>query len=321
MTPDPSLTLWHWCAALLGVAANASATLPLMAALALILGRRGHAAFCLAGAAALARLGLALSAAWPALVAGDALVQLSRLPDATLARRLAVFFTPAGAGISLSVAVWCAGMACAFVGLRACARAAAALPPGTDNYSARAISVPLAALLAAAACALAAFALRNWPFAGLPPGMDAWRAAGTVLKHAFRAYFAALASGGAVGLPLAAGAARRGSFHGSLTTAEAVGGVRWCAVWAVAGCLPQLLERWGVALGLLLRGGGPPVPGNPHAVLFQLVPLALLTLACTAWAALLGRREPLRMLPLAPTGLALLILAVSAPPALALMVR
>ena len=66
MTPDPALILWHWCAALLGIAANAAATLPLMAALALILGRRGHAALCLRGAAARAGLGLWLSAAFPA---------------------------------------------------------------------------------------------------------------------------------------------------------------------------------------------------------------------------------------------------------------
>ena len=102
---------------------------------------------------------------------------------------------------------------------------------------------------------------------------------------------------------------------------EAAGGVRWCAVWAVAGCLPQLLERWGLALGLLLRGGGPAVPGNPHAAHFQLAALALLTLACAAWAVLLVRREPLRRLALAPLGFALLLLAVSAPWALALMVR
>lgn len=321
MTPDPVLILWHWCAALLGIAANAAATLPLMAALALILGRRGHAALCVAGARALTGLGLWLAAAWPALVIGDALVQLSRAGGATAATRFAAFFTPAGAGISLSVAVWLTGMACAFLGRYACARAAAALPPGTDSYSARAIRVPLVALLLAAGCALAAFALRNWPFAGLPPGMDAWRAAGAVLKHAFRAYFAALASGGAVGLLLAAAAARRGSFHGPLTPAEATGCLRWCAVWAVAGCLPQLLEHWGVALGLLLRGGGPAVPGNPHAAFFQMVALGLLTLACAAWAVLLIRREPLRRLMLAPAGFALLILAVSAPPALALIIR
>ncbi|MBD5646970.1 MAG: spidroin-2 [Desulfovibrio sp.] len=321
MTPDPALILWHWCAALLGIAANAAATLPLMAALALILGRRGHAALCLRGAAALAGLGLWLAAAWPALVIGDALMQLSRAGAATAATRFAAFFTPAGAGIRLSVAVWLTGMACSFAGRLACARAAAALPPGTESYSARAIRLPLTALFAAVACALAAFALRNWPFAGLPPGMDAWRAAGAVLKHAFRAYFAALASGGAVGLLLAAAAARRRNFHGPLTAVEATGGVRWCAVWAVAGCVPQLLERWGVALGLLLRGGAPAVPGNPHAVLFQMVALALLTLACAAWAVLLVRREPLRRLRLAPAGLALLILAVSAPPALALIIR
>ena len=320
MPPDTALIFWHWGAALLGLAANATATLPFMAALALILGRRGHAAFCLAGAAALAGTGLALSAAWPVLVAGDALVQLSQVADAPLARRLAAFFTPAGAGISLSVALWCAGLGCAWLGRRACLHKAAALPPGADSYSARAMRLPLAALLAAGACALAAFALRNWPFAGLPPGLDVWRAAAAILKHACRAYFTAFTSGGAIGLLLAAHVARRGWNGRPLSDAEAAGGLRWCAVWAVAGSVPQLLERWGLALGLWLRGGAG-MPAEAHAALFQLAALAPLTLAVAAWAAVLVARAPQRRLALAPAALALLLLSVSAPWALRLLVR
>ena len=318
MTPDTALIFWHWGAALLAIAANAAATLPFMGALALILGRRGHAAFCLAGAGALAGLGLALSAAWPALVIGDALVELAQVPDAPLTRRLAAFFTPAGAGISLSVALWCVGFICAWTGRRACLSKAAAPPPGRDSYSARAIRLPLAALFAACACALAAFALRNWPFAGLPPGLDFPRVAAAVLKHACRAYFTALTSGGAVGLILAAIVARRGWAGRPLPGAEATGAVRWCAVWAVAGAVPQLLERWGVALGLWLRGGS--MPAEAHAALFQLAALCPLTLAVAAWGALLAGRAPLGRLALAPAGLALLILSASAPWALRLLV-
>lgn len=320
MTPDTALILWHWGASLLGVAANAAATLPLMAALSLILGRRGHAAFCLAGAAALAGLALCLAAAWPLLVIGDALVELSRGGELPLARRFAAFFTPAAAGLSLGVALWCAGMACAWLGRRASLQKAAALPAGTDSYSARAIRVPLWALFAAAACALTAFALRNWPFAGLPAGMDLWRAGGAVIKYAFRAYFAALTCGGACGLLLAAFAARRGWHGASLSDAGAAGAVRWCAVWAVAGSVPQLLERWGVALGLWLRGGTG-LPDGAHTALFQLAALALLTLAAAAWGALLVARAPRRRLALAPAGLVFLLLSVSAPWALRLLFR
>lgn len=319
MSPDTALILWHWGAALLGIAANAAAALPFMAALALILGRRGHAAFCLAGAAALAGLGLWFSAAWPALVIGDALVELSRVPDVPLTRRLAAFFTPAGAGLSLSVALWCAGIVCAWLGRRACLHKASAPPAGRDNSSSRAIRLPLMALFGACACALAAFALRNWPFGGLPPGMDFTRAAGAVLKHACRAYFTAFSSGGAVGLMLAALVARRGWLGRPLPAAEAAGAVRWCAVWAVAGAVPQLLERWGVALGLWLRGGAG-LPAEGHAALFQLVALGLLTLAVAAWGALLAARAPQGRLALAPVGLALLLLSASAPWALRLLV-
>ncbi|MDE6735167.1 MAG: hypothetical protein K2J64_06860, partial [Desulfovibrio sp.] len=104
-----------------------------------------------------------------------------------------------------------------------------------------------------------------------------------------------------------------------LSAAEAAGAVRWCAVWAVAGALPQLLERWGVALGLLLRRGSA-LPGEAHAALFQLAALCLLTLAAAAWGALLAARAPLGRLALAPAGLVLLILSASAPWALRLLV-
>ena len=194
----PELTLWYWCAALLGTAANAAATLPFMAALTLILGRRGHAAFCLRGAGALAGLALWLAAAWPVLVLGDALVRLSLTGDAPLMTRLMALLEPAGLGISASVAAWLAGTALVWSGRRACAAARAALPPGADSYRVPAVGMPLAALLAGSFCALAAFALRDWPFAGLPPGMDLWRAAAAVGKHACRSYFMAFASGGRV---------------------------------------------------------------------------------------------------------------------------
>lgn len=327
----PELTLWYWCAALLGTLANAAATLPFMAALTLILGRRGHAALCLRGAGALAGLALWLSAAWLLLVPGDALVRLSLAGDAPAATRLMALFEPAGLGISTSVAVWLAGAGLVWFGRRACAAAAAALPPGADSYRVPAIRLPLAALLAGAFCALAAFALRDWPFAGLPAGMDMGRAAAAVGKHACRSYFMALASGGAFGLLLAARAARRNngasrppaadaqSPSAPLSVAEAAGAVRWCALWAAVGYLPSCLEHWGLTLGLLLRGdAGAPLHGD-HWLLIQFVTLALLTLAMAAWLLLLLARAPLRRLPLAWAGAALLLLAASAPWALALV--
>lgn len=317
MQPETLLTLWHWCASLLGVTANAAATLPLMAALAILIGRRGHAAFCLAGARTLAGLALCLTAAWPLLVVTDAMVQLSLATQAPLTSRLAALFTRAGAGISLGVAAWVCGAGFLWLGRSACAAAAMRLSPGADRYPARAVRAPLAALLAAAFCALCALALKNWPFAGPPPGMDLWRVAAVVGKHACRAYFTALTSGGAVGVALVA--ARAGGQEGRPDTTEITGAVRWCALWAVAGALPQLLERWGLTVGVWLRGSAAPLPGNPRAALIQVVALGLLTLAVAGWAALLVGRRPLRHLPLAWAALALLLLAVSAPWALALI--
>lgn len=327
----PELTLWYWWAALLGTVANAAATLPFMAALTLILGRRGHAALCLRGAGALAGLALWLWAAWPIRVLGDAFVRLSLAGDAPAATRLMALFEPAGMGISTSVAAWLVGAGLVWLGRRACAAAAAALPPGADSYRVPAIRLPLTALLAGAVCALAAFALRDWPFAGLPAGMDMGRAVAAVGKHACRGYFVALASGGAFGLLLAARAARRNngasrppaagaqSPAAPLSVAEAEGAVRWCALWAAVGYLPSCLEHWGLTLGLLLRGGAGPLPHGDHWLLIQFVTLALLTLAMAAWLLLLLARAPLRRLPLAWAGAALLLLAASAPWALALV--
>lgn len=319
MNPDGALNLWHLVASLLGLAANAAATLPLMAALTLVLGRRGHAGFCLLGAKALAGLALWLCLAWPLLVVGDALAQLSLGGSAPVMTRLSAFFTPAGLGISLSVALWFLGLLCVGYGRHACIEKMALASPGAESYSALAVAVPLAALLLGAGCDLAAFGIRNWPFAGLPAGMDWARVAAAVGKHAFRAYFAALCAGGAVSLLLACGRLRRGMAQGSFTEAEAAGAVRWCAVFAVAGLLPQLLERWGLALGLWLRGGASALPGEPQASLLQMPGLLLLTLALAAWTAMLIARAPLRRLALAPLGFALLLLGVSARWVLALL--
>lgn len=318
MTSD-ALIIWRWCESLLAIAANATATLPFMAVLTLILGRRGHAPFCLYGAKELASLALWLAPAWPALIITDTLMQLVQAKATLSLALISVFFTSAGMGISLSLLLWLVGVLCIIYALRACSLKRLLLPPEKDSYRAKDMTAPLTALLLACACALAAFALKNWPFAGLPPGMDLWRVAGAIGKHSFRAYFAAMSAGGAIALLLACVQAHNKKSQGSFTSAELAGSVRWCAAFAVAGCLPQLLERWGLALGLWLRGGATILPGEPRASLFQLAALFLLSLALAAWTGILVAREPLRRLLLAKLAFLLLLLGASAPWALELL--
>lgn len=236
MQPDTGLIFWNWAASLLGVAADAAVSLPLMAALTLILGRRGHMALCARGAAALGFLGLALAPAGVVTGLGDFLLQLSRAGHAGFWERMAVLAVPAGRGPALSLLCWLVAMACVAGGSVALARAwhaagaagtacaAAAGPcrrrpdtrtplapglPGGLVSGLAGLRIPLCLLLAGALCFFAALACRDWPFAGLPPGMDPGRVAAAVLRHATRLWFTTLAAGGAAALALAALALRR----------------------------------------------------------------------------------------------------------------
>lgn len=238
MQPDSGLIFWNWAASLLGVAADAAVSLPLMAALTLVLGRRGHMALCVRGAGALGFLGLALAPAGVVTGLGDFLLQLSRAGQAGFWERMAVLAVPAGRGPALGLLCWLAAMACVAGGSVALARARRA--PGTADADAAGpcrtipgtrpalasglpgglapglaagltgLRIPLCLLLAGALCFFAALACRDWPFAGLPPGMDPGRAAAAVLRHATRLWFTTLAAGGAAALAFAAIALRRG---------------------------------------------------------------------------------------------------------------
>lgn len=338
MQPDTGLIFWNWAASLLGVAADAAVSLPLLAALTLILGRRGHMALCARGAAALGFLGLALAPAGVVTGLGDFLLQLSRVGHAGFWERVAVLAVPAGRGPALSLLCWLAAMACVAGGSVALARArrAAAAGPCRGRPDARTplasglagLRIPLVLLLAGALCFFAALACRDWPFAGLPPGMDPGRAAAAVLRHATRLWFTTLAAGGAAALALAALALRRRRLppdacagrNGAAAATRAplaadsperAGIIRWCALWAAIGYLPSVLERWGLALGLWLRPAAAGTGMRPVSA--QVLSLVLLSMAIACWVALLIARAPGRRLPLVWAGLLFLLLARSAP--------
>lgn len=352
MQPDSGLIFWNWAASLLGVPADAAVSLPLMAALTLVLGRRGHMALCMRGAAALGFLGLALAPAGVVTGLGDFLLQLSRAGHAGFWERMAVLAVPAGRGPALSLLCWLAAMACVAGGSVALARArraagaagtagtacaAAAGPcrgrPGTRPALAGGLAglrIPLALLLAGALCFFAALACRDWPFAGLPPGMDPGRAAAAVLRHATRLWFTTLAAGGAAALALAALALRRGRRLRPDACAGRNGATAATRAPLAAANSPERagIIRWcalwaaiGYLPSVLERWGLAlglwlrPAASGPgmQPVSAQVLCLVLLSMAIACWVALLIARAPERRLPLVWAGLLFLLLARSAP--------
>lgn len=306
------LDLWRWCHALLGVGTCAASALPLITALTLLIGRRRQARLCAFGAARLARLGYAL--AWLGLpaIGGSYLTLLYTLRGVNTAPMPVSPLAPAMLPITLTALVWLAGLFCAWLLKRACARAP--LPPirrnaEEDRYATAAVKVRLQLSLLGAGCFFASYVTQSWPFAGLPAGLTAQAVFFAVFSNALHNYFMAFAPAGALALFFLAVA--RPSMPGGPDgpdARDAQRAARWCALWAMIGYIPFCLDRWGLVIGFALRGNG--LPGWLWP---QLPPLALLTAAVACWSALFALSRPLRHNTLIFLGLFLLLARESYP--------
>lgn len=270
---------------------RAAATLPLIAALSMIAGRRGNASFCIGGSHWLLCLCCGMAISGPLWFALDYLLQV--LPyQAGLERALAPLFEQAGVAWSGSFVVWLAGLSCALLALRSLGRFARHL--NVDSYPVRAIRSPLILAFLAAFLFFSTFMIALWPFAGLPEGLDWERAGLAIWRRASSAYFQALCPAGAIALamwPL---------WRPRLELRYTGVACRWLAFWAMVGALPYLLTAWGPVLGAARRGAT--LPG----LHLQSIDLGALTLATTCWIFLLWKPSYLAFLSLFAMGMLLL---------------
>lgn len=258
----------------LGIAANAAATLPVIAILTLLAGRRGNGQFYLYGASRLMLLNFFLALIGPFWFFGAYFMEISHF-NAPLSQKLAPLFQLQGLPWSSSISVWFFGIVCLVCAFVSFDRTAKHLP--ADRYLARQFRRPIIFGLAAAFCFFATFMLINWPFSGLPEGLAWDRAIMAIFRNANRNYFLAFCPAGAIGLTAML------VWQKNLDQQRIMIAARWFSFWAVAGCIPTLLISWGTLMGLGINANASTNMGP------QTSGIACLSVALVCWAIILWR--------------------------------
>lgn len=272
------------CSAILNLLAKAAAVMPVMAALAMIFGRRGNGSYCLRGSLKLLTMCLFLAWTGPLWLAAGYLAETLHY-GGSWSRILAPLFAAPGMPWSTGCGAWFLGCLSAAVACNAVVRAGLK----ADRYSLKQIKWPVGFSLLAAFCFFATFLLINWPFAGLPEGLEWDRAVMAIFRHASREYYMALCPAGAIAL-LAFNVYANGiERHYQEPTA------RWLGFWAVAGCLPYTLVTWGSLMGMGLNES----VSIAQSFRPQAWALFFLTAALAAWIVLLWKPRWWRPLSLA----------------------
>lgn len=302
------LFCWQWIAAILHLGAMAASALPVIIALTLATGRRGHAGLSAYGARALAGFAVALAVLGPLLAAGEVFALLLSLRGAEHMFDGVSPWMPAMLPYTASVGAWLAGIACLLFYLAVDKTAAGARPPATqDCWQPGQIGPRVGLALAAALCFFAAQALPNWPFSGMPQGLNLTDVALAVLSGTLHEYFTAFAPAGSLAL-MALACKKRAAAKAGFTQADEQRAARWCALWAMVGLIPRCIDRWGLVIGFSLRQG--PLPQGLANQAMGLVPM---TLAIACWVALFTLRAPRKLYWLNVLGVLLLVLGASFP--------
>ena len=277
---------------------DAAATLPIIVALGLVLGRRGHGAFCLAGAHWLTHLALGRACIGLAGLACQLLHIIVLLHGAGRTAAEFPLWSPLLLPHSLALVCWLAGMCWLGLEWRISGRSVASFCSPVDRYTLADIKAQLWLSALAALCFFGSYVIQTWPFVSLPQGMSLGQAATAIIRDKAHYYFTALAPAGAMAmlsLPVA-----RQKLEGLAPPETWAKAGRWCALWAVVGYIPYWLNSSATCIGYALRGG----PSLTGTLLLLLLPL---TGAIICWAVMLSLRNPLRHFWLNWLGLSLLL--------------
>lgn len=260
---------------------SAASTLPFLIALGLIIGRRGHAAFCLQGSRKIS--GMAM---WLACV-GFFYFTISYLtivlPYGLSKNVLSSIFLPQGRPWLAAALCWLAGIFILFLAKASLKRIIA--PAAEDRYRFRLIRVAFILFSTTSFVFMTALFLEHWPFAGLPEGMSMERAAIAIARNSMRHFFQSFSPAGAFALLYAAWFFS----HPSLKKVklEKAGSLRWFAFWAIAGAVPSLFISWGLQLASWSRATLPEM-ANPKLILLGLL---FQTLAIATWIWIIFRPD------------------------------
>lgn len=264
---------------LLGFLLSGASAIPFLIALGLIIGRRGHAAFCLFGSRKAASLAIGL--AWAGLFYFPLNYLMVVLPYGLQKSVLSSIFSPQGRPWLAAFLCWCAGIFILF--LAAKSLRGLRLPSGCDRYQFRFIRGVFLLFGMASLAFLIALFLEHWPFAGLPEGMSAERAVLAIARNSMRRFFQAFSPAGALGLLYATWFFKQPS--SKKFSEEKAGSLRWFAFWALAGAVPSLFISWGLQL-LAWNSSAAPGLGNSMG---HLPGLLFQTLAIGGWVWIICR--------------------------------
>lgn len=267
---------YQFLAAVTAIFYHAAAGLPIITALALVSGRRGHAPFFLWAGQRLVNLNLFLSLACPLYLFFNYWGEISHY-EAPLARQLAPLL--AAPGLPWTTAFLASVCAVAFLQAAAAALRRLRTHWRGERLAMLQIRSPIIWCLFAAFSFFATFLLLHWPFAGLPEGLTWDRATLAVGRYAMRNYFMTFSPAGALCL-LGLMVWARQLDHSHLPMS-----VRYFAFWAAAGLIPHWLVTWGMRLGVGVRSQGAVAQGMAG----QDPALICLTLAIFCWAFILWK--------------------------------
>lgn len=256
---------------LLAVLVDASAGLPVLAILGLLIGRRGHANFCLDAFRQCLKLGLLLGLSGMLFYPISCYLLLYK--NETGLAWLAIFASLPGMPWFSAWIAWLTGYCLVFLAFKSACR----VTTRDDRFVFSEIKMPVLLGTIAALCLAASFFLVTWPFAGMPAELSTQRVLVAISRNTLRHWFAALSCAGAVTLacaPLILAKIRH-------SQTEKDNALRWCAVWAFGAALPSGLANLGLLIGILVRGHAS-VLAMPGAYA-QIIAVSCGTLAILCW--------------------------------------
>lgn len=281
--------LIYWLGNLQALFAQTAQALPFLILMTLLAGRKGNAALCLWGGRQLLRLGLSCAAIalplFPLMLLLEALRQPQMPPLADLLAQPATVALLAW--LPATLLLW---------GLL---RASRHWPDATDQAITAYRASDLRLTLWGCLLALLLFLLGSLLATGLllapPQGMERSNFVLLQIRQALHLLFRYLSLAGGAALLWLWHLRHRAPLADERQFSLAV---RWCAVWAVAGYLPSILDFWSTLLAALLRSLR---SGIPFDIMPQMNALALSVLAALAiisWSVFLYRPLKARSLAL-----------------------
>lgn len=254
----------------LALLVDASAGLPVLAVLGFLIGRRGHAKFCLAAGRQCLKLDLLLG------LSGMLFYPLAcwlLIQNENGLEWFAIFASPPGMPWFSAWLAWLAGYGLGFLAFASSCH----VTTKDERLVFPEIKMPVLMGIFAAFCFAASFFLVTWPFAGIPAELSTQRVLVAISRNTLRHWFVALSCAGAVALALTPFILAKLP-HSQV---EKENTLRWCAIWAFGAALPSGLINLGLLLGILIRGSGS-ILAMPGAYA-QLIAISCGTLAIFCW--------------------------------------